>query len=66
MGLCLDSLELISFKTGMVLDTTKLYSIIPVLMTLTFTQDSRYTEKQEFCNHSVLELHEVTKLHEVT
>ena len=38
IGLCLDIYELISFKLGMVKDTTKLYSLICALKTMTFVQ----------------------------
>ena len=52
-ALCQDNCEPICFKIGMMLKTTKLYSLIPVWMTLMFTQGDRVTEKlelvQSFC-----------------
>ena len=38
---CQDTCESVCFKLGMMLDTTKLYSLIPVWMTLVFTQGHR-------------------------
>ena len=35
-----DTYELISFKLGVMIDMTKLYILIPVLMIFTFTQES--------------------------
>ena len=58
--LCQDTCELISFKLGMALDRTKLYSVIPVWMTLMFTQGHR--GKLELCSHSVVKLHETTQM----
>ena len=42
-----DSCELICFKLCMILDTTKLHSLIPIWMTLMFIQDHRVTGKLE-------------------
>ena len=43
--LCQDTCELICFKLGLMLNTTELYTLIPVWMTLMFTQDHRVTGK---------------------
>ena len=43
----LDTCGLICFRLGMVLNMTKFYSLIPVWMTLMFTQGYRVTGKQE-------------------
>ena len=45
--LCRDTCEPICFKLGMVLDTTTLYSLIPVCMALMFTQGHGGTGKLE-------------------
>ena len=37
-GLCRDSCEVICFRCGMIVDTTELYSMIIVWMTLAVTQ----------------------------
>ena len=42
-----DTCEPISFKLGMTLNTTKLYSLIPVWMTFMFTPGYRITENLE-------------------
>ena len=42
-----DACESICFKVGMMLNTTKLYSLIPVWITLMFTQGHRVKEKLE-------------------
>ena len=48
MGLYLDTYELISFNIlGMILDMTKLFIVIPVWMTLTFTHGLLVTRKLE-------------------
>ena len=51
--LCQGPCELIWFKLGVMLDTTNLYSVIPVWMSLMFTQGHRVTGKlelvQSFC-----------------
>ena len=41
--ICHDTRELICFKLGMMLNTTKLYSLIPSWMTLMFTQGHSVT-----------------------
>ena len=46
-GLQLDSPELISFKLCIMINTAKLYSLIPVDMTLTFIQLDKVTRKLE-------------------
>ena len=40
-GQCSDIYKLICYNLYMMLNTTKLFSLIPVWMTLTFTQDLR-------------------------
>ena len=60
--MCQDTCELICFKLGMMLYTTKLYSLIPVWSTLIFTQGHWVTESYNFCNHSVIKLHEETQM----
>ena len=57
-------MELISFKQGMILDTTELYNMIPVRMILTFTQDQKVTGKLELIlfNHSTLKWHDETQM----
>ena len=52
-GLQLDTCETICSKLDMMLITTKLYSMKPVWMTLTFTEGHTFTEKWEL-------LHKVT------
>ena len=51
--MCQDTCERICFKLGMMLNTTKLYTLIPVSITLVFTQGHRVTGKlelvQSFC-----------------
>ena len=58
IGLCLDAYELIFFKLGMMIDMTKLYILIPVLMTLTVIQGHRVMKNlepvQSFCCEAVL------------
>ena len=50
-----DTCEPICFKLGMVLNTTKLYSLIPIWMTLMFTQGHRGTGKVGLvCSHRVV------------
>ena len=44
----------------MVTDMTKLYILIPVSTTLTFTQRHRVT-RQNLCSHSVVKWHEVAQ-----
>ena len=45
--MCQDTCELICFKLGMILNTTKLNSLIPVWMTLMFTQGHGVTGQVE-------------------
>ena len=47
-GLCLDSYELMCFKIGVMLDMTKRYSLVPVCMTLIFSQGHKVTGRLEF------------------
>ena len=51
--MCQDTCEPIWFKRGMMINTNKLYSMIPVWMMLMFTQGHRDTGKlepvQSFC-----------------
>ena len=47
MGLCLDICGVISFKLGTVIDITKLYCFIPVVMTLIFFQNHWVMRKLE-------------------
>ena len=46
--MCQDTYEPICFKLGIKLNMTKLYSFIPVWMTLMFTQGHMVTGKLEF------------------
>ena len=47
----------------MMLYTTKLYGVIPVWMTLTFTEGHRvYGESKNLCSHSAIKLHEATQM----
>ena len=46
--MCQDTFEPICFKLGMMLNTTKLYILIPVWMTLMFIQGHRVTGNLEF------------------
>ena len=41
LGCVLDTYELIFFKRVIMIDTTNFYILIPVWMTLTFTQNQR-------------------------
>ena len=45
--MCQDTCEWICFELGMMLSTTKLYSLIPVWMNLMFTQGYKITGKLE-------------------
>ena len=45
VDLCQNSCESIAVKLGMMPDTTKLYSMVPVWMILTFIQGHRVTGK---------------------
>ena len=47
-GFCLDIHTSISPKSSMIIGTTKVYILIPIWMTLTFTEDHRCTRKQNF------------------
>ena len=47
MVMCQDTCEPISFELGMMLNTTDLYSLIPVWMTLMVTQGHRVAGKLE-------------------
>ena len=47
VGLYLDIFGLFSVKNGMMVGTTKVYSLIPVWMTLTFRQGHSYMRKQK-------------------
>ena len=47
-------LKPISFKPGTVIDITKLYSLIPVLLSLTFSQDQRVTRNLELVQSLLL------------
>ena len=50
------------FQTCMRLDTCKLYSLIPVRMTLMFSQGHRVTGKVELVQSFCCELHEATQI----
>ena len=52
--------EPICSKRGIMLNTTKLSSLIPVWMTLMFTQGHRVTG--HLCKHSVVKFHEATQM----
>ena len=43
----LDAYELLSFKLDMMISTTKLCIVMPVCITLTFTQSQNVTRKHE-------------------
>ena len=43
----MDIYEPVSFKLGMIIDITELYNLIPVWMTLIFTQGHRVAGKRE-------------------
>ena len=58
----LDTFQLICFKLDMMIDSTKLYSLIPVWMTLMSTQCQRVTGKLELVGHFVVKLHEATQM----
>ena len=53
IGLCLDAYEPVSFRLGMMVESTKPSSLIPVLVILTFSQSHRFTKMlkllQLFC-----------------
>ena len=53
IAMCQDTSEPICFKLDLMLDTIKLFSLIPVSMTLMFTQGHRVAGKlelvQSFC-----------------
>ena len=51
--LCQDTCELICFKLGMMQDTTKLYKLIPVWMTLMFTQGHRKVKLVQSACHKI-------------
>ena len=57
-----DTCELIHFKFGMMLNTTKLYSLLPVCMTFLFTQGHRVMVKLEFVQSFSCRLHETTQM----
>ena len=50
--LCLDTCEAICFKVGMMLNTTEVYSLIQLWMTVMFTQGHKVTGKLEFVQSS--------------
>ena len=66
--LCLDTCELICFKLGVMLDMTRLDSLIPVWMTLMFTQGHRIMGKlelwQSFCCKCLWRLDDVREMTE--
>ena len=51
IALCRYTCEPIRFKLGMMLDTTKLFSWIPLRMTLIFNQDHRVARKLELVRY---------------
>ena len=60
--MCQDICEPICVILGMLLNTTKLYCLIPVWMTLMFTQGHRVRESWNLCSHCVVKLHEAAQL----
>ena len=58
--LCQDTYEPIHFKLGMLLDMTKLYSLISVWMTMMFTQGHKVMGKLELVQSFFEKLHEAT------
>ena len=44
------------------LNRSKFYGLIPVLMTLMFSQGHRVTGKLNLCSHSVVKLHGATRV----
>ena len=52
--MCQGTGEPVCFKLGMMLNTTELCSLIPVWMTLIFTQVTGLLESSNLCSHSVL------------
>ena len=57
----LDACEPISFKLGMVIEITKLYILIPVWMTSTFTQGHMIMTNLNLCDHSVVKWHDLVQ-----
>ena len=58
---CHDAYEQIYFKFSMMLNMTKLYSLIPVWMTLMFSQGHKVAEKLKLVQYkAVVKLHEAT------
>ena len=49
MGKCNGKRSCEQFKLRMMMETTELYIVVPVCMTLTFIQDHSYVRYQEFC-----------------
>ena len=62
IGMCWNANDPISFKLGMMIDTTKGYILILVWVTLMFTQGLRFTRKPELV-HSLI--HSVVKWSDV-
>ena len=56
-----DTYEQIFFKLNMMIDTTKLYILIPMWMTLVFKQGDIVMRKWNFCSHSNIKWREITQ-----
>ena len=54
IGFCLDTYEQTSFELGMLIDTTELYSLIPLKVI-------GVREIENLCNHLVVQWHKVAK-----
>ena len=60
--MCQDTCKPICFKLGMMLDTTELYSLIPVWITLILIQGHWFIGKRKLVQSSVVKWHEVTQM----
>ena len=60
--MCQDTCELIHVKLGMMLNTSRLYSLIQVWMILMLTQGLRAMGKVALSSHCVVKLHVVTQM----
>ena len=60
--LCRNTCEPICFKVGVMPDSTRLYSLILVLITLMFTQGHRVAGKLELVKSSVVKLNEANQM----
>ena len=60
-GIFSNNPEPISFRLGMLIDMTKLSSLVPVWSTFAFTLGHTVRRKLEFCSHSVVKRHQVAQ-----